>query len=143
MYFFHYTVFFSTADLNGDDLLINWSNTDNAGGTRSGQETLHRVLGKTDSDTISVVENDAVGVDSIYGGKLFGKVYKINEKDIIVACRNAGDEVEEGSILYLIIDGKKIEMKVILSMQSVIKCRLADKTKTTIDEIETEMPVYK
>ncbi|MGL4370653.1 MAG: hypothetical protein ACRCUT_13425, partial [Spirochaetota bacterium] len=136
-----YNVYFTSQELNGDSLLVEWTNDDGSGNTRKGQESLRRIL-SSGTDTISVVQNDTAS-ENRFGGKAVGKIYKINDSEIIVATRAAEKKFESGDILYLIIDGAKVELEVFFSMQTIIKCRLTQKDSGMIMQIEKDMTVYR
>jgi hypothetical protein len=135
-----YNVHFSTRLLDGDTLTVEWSNEDGSGGEKSGQETLHRIMSLSSFSPGRDNQSDEFADGNL---RPAGKVYKVNDDEVIVASRLAGEIFDVGDILFCLVDGQKVEMTVVSPMQTVSKCLLtADSLKKGL-KIHEEMPVYR
>jgi len=132
-----YYVFFAAVSVDNDRLFIKWGNNDGEGYSRYGRETLRRMM------NVPITEPKPDPDKPTEKRQLFGKIYKITGKDIIIASRNPGNVLKIGEQVYVLIDGQKVLLEVTFPMQTVAKCRLHVKSAQFRDRIIANAEVYK
>jgi len=87
----------------------------------------------------------AIMLYSQTGGTKAGVVIGINKQsgEILVGSPDAGDDIKMGDVLFVIIDGKTVQLRVIFPMMTQAKCRAEGNNRVLWKKIEKGIPVYR
>ena len=143
-----YHVNFEAVKVINDQLVINWNNDDGKGKTLKGTETLHRMMSSVTKNSagvrpVAVTPGKPAVAGEDLSKRLFGKIYKINGSDIIVASRTPGSVLQMGDTVFAMINGEKVVLDVVFPMQTVTKCRVQAKSSKYKDQLTLNSEVYK
>ena len=133
-----YIVSISTFALDGDNLFVQWANKDAEGKIRSGKEVLHRVAGATDPYIIKLHSSYEFS-----NKPPFGKIYKVNGDDLIIALHSPNNMPKAGDELIAFVGTEKVIIEVVFSMGAVAKCHIHEQRKKYFKSLKENSPVYR
>ncbi len=78
-------------------------------------------------------------------GEKVGEVSQLDKKsgEVIVGSPTAGSDIAMGDLLYLIIDGKIVQLRATFPMQTIARCKAEGKNRALWTKTEKGMPVYR
>lgn len=83
----------------------------------------------------------AAAIASDTRGVLIGKIYSSGAGEIVVASGRAAELLRMGARVFVVVDGKKVQLQVIFPMMTTARCRLLDAAYAA--QLKAGMPVFK